>query len=87
MSDMERPRPSQYYRRPVLGRIRTRTLELEADDGEHILLPGREYEYIGVGDVGGQDIVYLCDAWNKPDVVQLVPGEFVEHVERYSCDG
>lgn len=76
-------KPSETFGMPVLGRIVTRRIELESSEGDPFVLGPATYDYIAVHSVGdeGKRRIYVCDAWNEPGTVQLVPGDFVETVQ------
>lgn len=68
--------PSEKFNKPVIGNITTAPLEAEVgvnSQMEKTIFPAATYEVIEVVPTQSGEKVYVCNLWNKPGVVQLVP--------------
>lgn len=76
------PLPSEVYRRPVIGTIHVEPLEfVDEATGESYTYPGTAYDIIERQEFRPGEFLYLCNAWNTEERVQLVPGFLVERVD------
>lgn len=77
---MNEKTPSQEYGLPVIGKIYcqlTGTI-----NGKDFKSPVDEYEVIKVID-NGDNKTYVCNQWNSPGVVQVVPDICVLRYEEF----
>lgn len=68
--------PSERFNKPVIGHITTAPLEAEVGSltqMEKTVFPAATYEVIDVRPTRSGEKVYVCNQWNAPDVVQLIP--------------
>lgn len=72
--------PSEKYGLPVIGKIYCKLSG--TINGQPITSEIDEYEVIKIIDNGDYK-TYVCNQWNAPDVVQLVPDLCVVKYEEY----
>jgi hypothetical protein len=68
--------PSERFNKPVIGLITTAPLEMQVGSNiqmEKTIFPADTYEVIEVVDTKSGEKVYVCNQWNEPGIVQLVP--------------
>ena len=68
--------PSEKFNKPVIGHITTAPLQAEVGTNlqmEKITFPSDTYEVIDVVPTKRGEKIYICNQWNEPGVVQLVP--------------
>lgn len=68
--------PSEMYRKPVIGKITTKPLDVICN-GEPLTFPPAEYEVLEVREYNSKKI-YVCNQWYKSGVVQVISEDLVE---------
>jgi len=78
---MNEPSPSEKYQLPVIGKIRCQLRGIM--NNQPFISEIDEHEVIKVINNDNETITYVCNSWNSPGVVQVVPDICVIEFIRY----
>lgn len=72
--------PSEKYKKPVIGFITAQLSGKIFVDGKEktLALPEDEFEVIDIIQDRSGSKIYVCNQWNSPNVVQVVPEIFIK---------
>ncbi len=72
--------PSEKYKKPVIGSITAQLSGKIFVDGKEktLALPEDEFEVIDIVKDRTGAKIYICNQWNSPNVVQVVPEMFIK---------
>lgn len=72
--------PSEKYKKPVIGSIVAQLSGKIIVDGKEktLALPEDNFDVIDIVQDGSGSKIYICNQWNSPNVVQVVPEMFIK---------